>query len=543
MGRRAPDTATLARALKAPGFVARDVPVESCEPVSPATLVLSVADIKCYEHNPRHSENAEYPRLKESIRARGGLTTPLTVTKRPGDTLYTIAAGGNSRLRALKELADETKDERFASVTCRFEPWQSECHVFANHLIENDVRGKMSFGDKAAALADWQRLYEESHPEEAPLSQRSLAERLAQTGYPVPRTLIVVGLRTADFLLPHLPVAFGSGLGRPAAEQLLRLRACALQYWQARRASTDAAAFEPLFADACGAHDCHSTDWDHERFRAGLVARLAHALSLDHKIVALDLDGLYHGCAVEPGAAPAGPIGEPAVDAQLPWAFERARAHESERRGRSRAKLEARAARSTLEPDRAAVAERPPDGASESTQRAPATLDQLRAETHAAAETLTARHGLQPYLQRVSVGLGFFVEPPAPPAVPSAASARPAPAQGLVLNGLPSALWWALCLLAEQTSPRHRAALATVRPASWWVELIEQLPTKAAGTDPFEALEMLVGRPTPAAWVADLFMHPEFTDEDLDLLQKLVKGCRQLRGRAAAERLDLWETP
>ena len=107
MPRKAPDLAQLARTLKAPSFshAAASADQAVLEPVSPTTLVLRVDEIKAYEHNPRHAENREYPRLKDSIRARRGLTTPLTVTKRPGDDLYTIAAGGNSRLRALKELA------------------------------------------------------------------------------------------------------------------------------------------------------------------------------------------------------------------------------------------------------------------------------------------------------------------------------------------------------------------------------------------------------------------------------------------------------
>jgi len=217
------DAGDLARALRAPAFgnpEAGSGPV-TLDPVSPTTLVLRVSDVAAYDHNPRVAANLSFPQLKESIRARRGLTTPLTVTKRPGDECYTIAAGGNSRLKALKELAEETGDDAFATIACRFEPWESECQVFANHLIENDVRGNMIFGDKARAILEWQRLYEDSHPEEPPLSQRQLVDRLAEAGYRVPRSLVSPLLNTAKFLLPHLPVLFGSGLGRPAAEVLI----------------------------------------------------------------------------------------------------------------------------------------------------------------------------------------------------------------------------------------------------------------------------------------------------------------------------------
>ena len=76
----------------------------------------------------------------------------------------------------------------FAFVTCRFEPWDSECQVFANHLIENDIRGTMTFGDKATRhprLADGST--KRIIPEEGRLSQRRFADCLAAAGYRVPR--------------------------------------------------------------------------------------------------------------------------------------------------------------------------------------------------------------------------------------------------------------------------------------------------------------------------------------------------------------------
>jgi len=78
MGRKNTDIGELARALKAPAFTNKDSGREprGLDPVSPTTLVLRVSEIKAYEHNPRHAENREYPRLKDSIRSRGGLTTP-----------------------------------------------------------------------------------------------------------------------------------------------------------------------------------------------------------------------------------------------------------------------------------------------------------------------------------------------------------------------------------------------------------------------------------------------------------------------------------
>lgn len=541
MGRKGADATTLARALKAPAF-GTPSPVSELEPVSPATLVLPVAKIKRYERNPRRAENHEYPRLKDSIRSRRGVTTPLTVTKRPGETLYMIAAGGNSRLRALQELAEETNDDAFAHVTCRFEPWRSECHVFASHLIENDVRGAMTFGDKARAVAAWQRLYEESHPQEAPLTQRDLADRLAKAGYVVPRTMIAPWLRTAEYLLPHLPIALGSGLGRPAAERLLRLRDCALAYWRERAArAPNAETFETLFADVCAANDGHAADWDPDRFQGALIARIASALGIDRKLAALDIDGLYHGCPAEPEAREPDKVQDSAPATDTQWVFARAKAREAARRMRTRTRREHEPER--RDPPTRAAAEVSSAAAPRHPVAAPGptTVAELRADVFAAAEQLATPYGIDPYLRPVNVGFGFFLEPPEPAAEAVEGRVVSAPGEGLVLSGLRSTLWWLLCFAADQRAPAHRAALAAECPESWWIELMDQLQQRDSAADPIDAVELLAGRPTPCAFVSDLLTDPEFTDEAADALMRLLNGCRRLRALALAGRCSLWE--
>ncbi len=124
MGRKRPDPDDLAAALSVPAFESstEEGEASSIHQLLPTTLVLTLDQLKPYEHNPRRAENPEYDRLVDSIRARRGLTTPLTVTKRPGEDLYTIAAGGNSRLAALRELYEATADVSFYRVSCRVEP-------------------------------------------------------------------------------------------------------------------------------------------------------------------------------------------------------------------------------------------------------------------------------------------------------------------------------------------------------------------------------------------------------------------------------------
>ena len=61
-------------------------------------VTLDVARITPYEHNPRRAANAEYDRIKASIRV-DGLGQPLVITQRPGASDYVVHAGGNTRLR------------------------------------------------------------------------------------------------------------------------------------------------------------------------------------------------------------------------------------------------------------------------------------------------------------------------------------------------------------------------------------------------------------------------------------------------------------
>jgi hypothetical protein len=61
-------------------------------------VYLDVARIKPYEHNPRRAPNAEFDRIKASIRV-DGLGQPLVVTQRPGESDYLVHAGGNTRPR------------------------------------------------------------------------------------------------------------------------------------------------------------------------------------------------------------------------------------------------------------------------------------------------------------------------------------------------------------------------------------------------------------------------------------------------------------
>jgi hypothetical protein len=74
-----------------------DVPQDS-------QMTLPVTEIQAYDRNPRRYQNEQYEAIKASIRAAKRLTSPLVVTRRPGQDKFMVGKGGNTRLAALQEL-------------------------------------------------------------------------------------------------------------------------------------------------------------------------------------------------------------------------------------------------------------------------------------------------------------------------------------------------------------------------------------------------------------------------------------------------------
>jgi len=176
-----------------PGNNARDLPggpdVRGARDQFEQHIELTVDDIRPYENNPRRSLNVKFDDIKESIRT-SGLRSPLTVTRRPGESHFIIEAGGNTRLLVLQQLWSETRDPRHRQLVVLFRPWRSESHVLSAHLIENEQRGEMSFWDKATGIVA--------------LKQRLEAEQGRQLALrPLEDALHAVGLAVNTATLGH----------------------------------------------------------------------------------------------------------------------------------------------------------------------------------------------------------------------------------------------------------------------------------------------------------------------------------------------------
>ena len=252
---------------------------------APTAMEVEVTRIRAYDRNPRRSENPEYDRIKASIRA-DGMDQPLVITSRPGKTDYMVHAGGNTRLRILQELYEETGDEAFYRVHCLYRPWNHESDVLLAHLRENDLRSGLNFIDKARAVFETKQLLETEMGIDD-ISQRRLETMLRDRGYSLSHGLISQMGYAVHTLLPVIPQALQSGLGRPQVERIRALDRAARLIWK-RRDIGDDAAFAAVFAALCQRYD--GPDWDLDLLRSAIETEIAEALEVSIHTIRVEVD-------------------------------------------------------------------------------------------------------------------------------------------------------------------------------------------------------------------------------------------------------------
>ena len=250
---------------------------------------VEIGRIKCYERNPRRLENPEYDRIKASIRVRG-MDRPLSITHRPHETDYVVQAGGNTRLRILKELHAQTGEARFSQVYCLLQPWTCESDVLLAHLRENELRGNLPFIDKAQAVMVARDLLAEERGRR--LTQRELEVELRAGGYSITHGRISLMQYAVTTLLPCIPEALGGGLGKLQVARIRALERTASRLWQ-QYCPECKAAFGELFGALCQRYD--GPDWDLGVLQAAVEAEIAQEADLDLHTVRTALDAALEG--------------------------------------------------------------------------------------------------------------------------------------------------------------------------------------------------------------------------------------------------------
>lgn len=273
------------RQMGAKGFSSNAAPLKRLtDPLQDTPMVVTLDQLRPYEHNPRKTRNPLYKEIKASIRARG-LDQPPLITRRPDEDHYIIRNGGNTRLEILNELWRETKDEQFFRIHCLFKPWQSEINALAGHLAENELHGQLSFIDKAQGIAQIKAMYEEQDGEQ--LSLRKLSERLKQDGYPVSPGLLSHMLECVNSILPAMPNTLMQGLGRPQVARLIQLKNNLTKVWD-KHDDSDSDFFE-FWLMVLAAHDTGVESYSYEVIQDELIGQMSAMLGQSYNILELDL--------------------------------------------------------------------------------------------------------------------------------------------------------------------------------------------------------------------------------------------------------------
>ena len=246
---------------------------------------LEITRINLYERNPRRSKNPEYDRIKASI-LMSGMDQPLLITKRPGEKDYIVQAGGNTRLQILKELFEATGDDRFFWIDCLLVKWDRESTVLLAHLRENELRGNLTFIDRARAVFDVKDIITKELGS-SPISIRQLESFLKDHGYSVSRGVISLMGYTVSDLLPLLPAALESGLGKPQVQRIRDLQRVGRKIWSLRGAGAKTE-FDAAFEDLCRRYD--DVDWHFEPLFQAIENEIAEAAEVSIQVIRMEFD-------------------------------------------------------------------------------------------------------------------------------------------------------------------------------------------------------------------------------------------------------------
>lgn len=461
-----------------------------------------IDQIRVYARNPRRALNPEYDRIKQSIRERG-LEQPLIVADSADGSGYVVSAGGNTRLTILKELRAEAGDDRFATVECVVRPWESEASVLMAHLRENDLRGALSFIDRAHAIVELQKLLEAQEGKR--LSQRQLAARLTESGYAVSQTLISSMVYAVEVVAPLLPAACAGGLARRPIERIRALEGAAGAVWKAYRLGTKAE-FGETFSTLCRRSD--GPDWSFEALRNAVELELASAADARIHTIRLALDQAL-GETLSATARPALPAAE-APTLLLPAAEG----------------VETQQSNGTRDAEVPEVAPAVTNGCAGQKLAAPGTvteLDALRREAWTLAHRLAERYGLGALvIETPDLGIGFTVVD-----VPDESLTSGLDPETL---GRLSLLWWHLVAAADLMVVGPEAVLQTLAPSSTLSRILK--------TGDAETLFERVWTPDPGQ-SGDLLWRALPEADWRDLLE-LMRTYRSLHEVARARGDALW---
>lgn len=287
-------------------------------PLSEMPMVLTLDQLRPNPDNPRTSRNPRFDDIKTSIRSRGLDSIPKVTRDPDGEEVYIFSDGGNTRYQILCELWQETGDDRFYRIQTIVKPWPGRLQCVIGHLAENEVRGDLTYIEKAFGIHKARTIWEEQLGKSVTL--RELSDLLNQQGYPIHFSGISRMEDTMTYLYPSMPILLDSGLSRSQVTPLLSLRSTAEKTWKIFAPDVSAKRdFHEVFANTCCLFN-NPELYSFEMFRDELIGELLKALphpSLNYDRWLIELDPKEQQRREMFGEPPAPPVMSPVQDTSL----------------------------------------------------------------------------------------------------------------------------------------------------------------------------------------------------------------------------------
>lgn len=250
------ELASLSLAIGTPTQTSMDLSVKS-HAIPGMFMNLPIHEIDFFDKNPRRHHDAEqYAQIKASIRV-SGIQQPVHVTQRPGEERYVLAQGGNTRLKIMRELYEETGDDCYRIMPCFYQSFTTDADLQIAHLIENEQRAEMCFWDKACAYGALRDVFQADVDKK--LSLRELEALFTSHGLSVSHQAVSTFMFAVENLVSLGNKAFG--LSNAKVAELKKLHSSLFSGVKERAADTD---FDTFWQDALQNWECTGADsaWD-----------------------------------------------------------------------------------------------------------------------------------------------------------------------------------------------------------------------------------------------------------------------------------------
>ena len=249
-------------------------------------MSVPISKIDTYQRNPRREQNPNFFKIKESIR-NDGLNQPLVISQRTGNERFFIFKGGNTRLAALRELHDETRNRRFEFVDCCFLPWSGyESEAIIGHLQENQMRKSLCFIDRAFGVKsalDELKL-ELKRPD---LTLRDCLTLLKEKGYCTTLSTLSIMQYAVEFIESTLPYGLSKTLGRPQIQRIRNLdRICRNV---TKEFGIPKNVHQTLIKESL--KSCYELGWSHKILRREIESNISNFTETSIQDISLRIDG------------------------------------------------------------------------------------------------------------------------------------------------------------------------------------------------------------------------------------------------------------